>query len=170
MIPGLIEKPVPKAPADHIRTDPAPLQIRNSGGSTPSGPGQRKRFLFRLSLCLLCRRALVSRRLPYFSACQCLNRIHQTIAPNLDQVIQGVNTAAPAVPVPVPFPGHIDQAVMLLVPVIGAVPFEHAGLMGLQPGEQVRLPCRLNLLFGYTGHGVGTDFRFIVLRLLPVMI
>ena len=59
---------------------------------------------------------------------------------------------------------------MLLVPVIGTVPFEHTGLMGLQIGEQVGLPCRLNLLFGYAGHGAGTDFRFIVLRLLPVTI
>lgn len=57
---------------------------------------------------------------------------------------------------------------MLLVSVIGAVPFEHTGLMELQVGEQVRLPCRLNLLLGYAGHGAGTDFRFIVLRLLPV--
>ena len=170
MIPGFIEKPVPKAPANHVRADSAPLHIRDRGGSAPSGPGQRKRFLFRLFPRLLCCRALVSRHLPDFSACQCLHRIHQTIAPNLDQVIQGVDTPAPAVPVPVPFPGHIDQAVMLLVAVIGAVPFEYAGLMGLQIGEQVCLPCRLNLLFGYAGHGAGTDFRFIVLRLLPVMI
>ena len=71
--------------------------------------------------------------------------------------------------VPVPFPGHIDQAVMFLVPVIGPVPFQHPRLMELQVCKQIRLPRRLNLLFGYAGHDTGTVFLFIVLCLLSVM-
>ncbi len=111
----------------------------------------------------------IGRCLLDFPAGQRMDRIHQPIAPNLDQVIQGVDTPAPAVPVPVPFPGHIDQAVMLLVPVIGSVPFQHPRLMELQVYEQVRLPRRLNLFFGYAGHSAGTIFLFIVPRLLSVM-
>ncbi len=103
MIPGLIEKPVLQASADHILTDPAPLQTRNSGGGTPSDPGELKRFLFLLFPRLLCRRASVSRRLPDFPAYQCMDRIHQPIAPNLDQIIQSVDTPATAVPVPIIF-------------------------------------------------------------------
>ena len=71
--------------------------------------------------------------------------------------------------VPVPFPGHIDQAVMFLVPVIGPVPFQYPRLMELQVCEKVRLPCCLNLFFGYAGHRAGTEFLFIVPRLLSVM-
>jgi len=104
----------------------------------------------------------IDRRLPDFPAYQRMDRIHQPIAPNLDQIIQGVDTPAPAVPVPVPFPGHINQAVMFLVAVIGPVPFQHPRLMELQVSKQVRLPRRLNLLFAYAGHSAGTEFLFIV--------
>ena len=58
---------------------------------------------------------------------------------------------------------------MFLVPVIGPVPFQHPRLMELQVCEQVRLPRRLNLFFGYAGHDTGTVFLFIVLCLLSVM-
>ena len=58
---------------------------------------------------------------------------------------------------------------MFLVPVIGPVPFQYPRLMELQVCEQVRLPRRLNLFFGYAGHRAGTVFLFIVPRLLSVM-
>ena len=126
-------------------------------------------FSFPVLSFLFCLRTPVSRRLLDFPAHQRMDRIHQTVAPDLDQVIQGVNAPPAAVPVPVPFPGHIDQAVMFLMPVIWPVALQHARFMELQVCEQVRLPCLLDLLFGYAGHSAGTDFRFIVLRLLPVM-
>ena len=170
MIPGFIEQPFPEAPSDHIGADSPPLQIRNSSGSAPSGPGEGKGFLFLFFLCTVClRRTPACRHLLDFAADQRMNRIHQPIAPNLDQIIQGVNAAAPAVPIPVSFSGHINQAVMLFMPVIRPVPFEHSRLIGLQIGEQIRLPRRLNLFFGYAGHRAGTVFLFIVPRLLSVM-
>ena len=97
------------------------------------------------------------------AADQRMDRIHQTIAPNLDQVVQGVDTPASAVPVPVFLSSHVNQAVMLFMPVIWSVSFQYARLVKLQVSEQVRLPCCLNLLFGYAGHNTGTAFRFIVL-------
>ena len=56
-----------------------------------------------------------------------------------------------------------------MVPVIGPVPFQYPRLMELQICEQVRLPCCLNLFFGYAGHRAGTEFLFIVPCLLSVM-
>ena len=58
---------------------------------------------------------------------------------------------------------------MFLVAVIGPVPFQYPRLMELQVCEQVRLPRRLNLFFGYAGPDTGTVFLFIVLCLLSVM-
>ena len=162
VIPGFIEDPQPEAPADNLAADPTPLQIENRRGGAPLRPGELERLLF-LRLCCRHRRTVVRRRLPDFSAHQLMHRIHQPVAPDLDQVIQGVDTPATAVPVPVAFPGHIDQAVMLFVPVIRSVPFQHPRLIGLQIGKQVSFPRRLDLLPGYAGHNAGTQISFIVL-------
>ena len=91
------------------------------------------------------------------------------VSTNLDQVVQRIDTPSTAVPVPVPFPGHIYQTVMLLMPEIRSIPFQHAGFMELQVSKQVSFPRCLNLFFGYAGHSTGTVFLFIVLCLLPVM-
>ena len=48
-------------------------------------------------------------------------------------------------------------------------PEMNSRLMELQVCEKVRLPCCLNLLFGYAGHRAGTEFLFIVPCLLSVM-
>ena len=98
-----------------------------------------------------------------------MNRIHKTISPNLDQVVQRIDTPSTAVPVPVPFPGHIYQTVMFLMPEIRSIPFQHTGFMELQVSKQISFPRCLNLFFGYAGHCTGTVILFIVLYLLPVM-
>lgn len=67
-----------------------------------------------------------------FATYQSMNRIHKTISPNLDQVVQRIDTPSTAVPVPVPFPGHIYQTVMFLMPEIRSIPFQHTGFMELQ--------------------------------------
>ena len=107
--------------------------------------------------------------LPDFSTYQSMNRIHKTISPNLNQVVQRIDTPSTAVPVPVPFPGHIYQTVMLLMPKIRSIPFQHTGFMELQVSKQISFPRCLNLFFGYAGHCTGTVILFIVLYLLPVM-
>lgn len=104
-----------------------------------------------------------------FATYQSMNRIHKTISPNLDQVVQRIDTPSTAVPVPVPFPDQIYQTVMLLMPEIRSIPFQHAGFMELQVSKQVSFPRCLNLFFGYAGHSTGTVFLFIVLCLLSVM-
>ena len=89
--------------------------------------------------------------------------------PDLDQVVQRIDTPSTAVPVPVPFPGHIYQTVMFLMPEIRSIPFQHTGFMELQVSKQISFPRCLNLFFGYAGHCTGTVILFIVLCLLPVM-
>ena len=80
-----------------------------------------------------------------------------------------IDTPSTAIPVPVPFPGHIYQTVMFLMPEIRSIPFQHTGFMELQVSKQISFPRCLNLFFGYAGHCTGTVILFIVLYLLPVM-
>ena len=96
-------------------------------------------------------------------------RFYKSISPYLHQVVQCIDLLAPAVPVPKVFGCHIDQAVMFPVPVIRPVSFEYAGLIALQIGEQIGVPCLPDLLFTYAGHLFCTLAFFIRRFLLSLV-
>ena len=67
-----------------------------------------------------------------YEACQPFHSIHKAVPPDFHEVIHGIDLSSTAVPVPVIFTRHINQAVMLIMTIIGAFLFQHAAFVGKQ--------------------------------------
>ena len=66
------------------------------------------------------------------TAYQMFHSIHKAVPADFHEVIHGVDLSSAAVPVPVILACHINQAVMLIMAVIGAFLFQHAAFVGKQ--------------------------------------
>ena len=112
--------------------DSPALEIRNSKGGTAFSPGEKEGlFLHRFSLFPAAGSCIMGNNRDA-AACQPFHSIHKAIPADFHEVIHGVDLPPAAVPVPVIFACHINQAVILSVTVIGAFPFQHAAFVGKQ--------------------------------------
>ena len=79
------------------------------------------------------------------AAYQPFHSIHKAVPPDLHEIIHGVDLSSSAVPVPVILARHINQAVMLIMAVIGAFLFQHTAFVGKQISQQINFPCLVDL-------------------------
>ena len=79
------------------------------------------------------------------TAYQMFHSIHKAVPADFHEVIHGVDFSSTAVPVPVILARHINQAVMLIMAVIGAFLFQHTAFVRKQVSQQINFPCLVDL-------------------------
>ena len=129
VIAGLIEKSQLHTPSDDVRIDSPALEIRNSKGGTafPSGEAEGL-FLHRFPL-FPAAGSCIMRNSRGAAACQPFHSLYKAVPADFHEVIHGIDLSSTAVPVPVIFTRHINQAVMLIMTIIGAFLFQHTAFV-----------------------------------------
>ena len=79
------------------------------------------------------------------AAYQPFHSLHKAVPADFHEVIHGIDLSSTAVPVPVIFTRHINQAVMLIMTIIGAFLFQHTAFVRKQVSQQINFPCLVDL-------------------------